>query len=108
MVIPEAGKVVDHVTTIDRWAFTLLCITGSLVLVFCLYGGFDYIVNIRPALPKVSGTTVAEVQNSVNQHKLIAEELRAPFWATFDLTVSRTLLPFVSLFVGYLFGKSKH
>jgi len=106
--IPRVGSVQDKPTALDKWAFSLLCWTGITVLLFCLYGVYDLHQIIEPKLPDMKGSTVAEVQAAVNQHKLISEELRAPFLSTFDLIVTRTLMPFVTLLTGYLFGKSKH
>jgi hypothetical protein len=101
------GGIKNKPTTIDWWAFFSLCCIGTVVLSMCIYGAYDLFFKIEPALPNLTGDTLADVQASVNPHKLIEEELRAPFWSYFDLIVSRTPLPLVTLLMGFLFGKSK-
>ncbi len=105
--VPLNGSVTPKPTVVEWWAFWLLLVIGVSVLGISLYGAYDHFVNIGPRLPPLDGRSLPEVQESVNRHKLIAEEARAPFLAMFDLIVSRTLLPLVTLLMGYLFGKAK-
>jgi hypothetical protein len=107
LTVPGVGKVENKPTTIDWWAFVSLCFIGVVVLIMCVYGAYDLFFKLEPGLPRIRGDTLADVQASVNRHKLIEEELRAPYWSFFDLIVSRTLLPLVTLLMGYLFGKAK-
>jgi len=92
-----AGGVVDVRPTsfLERW--------GTVFVAWGLLLGY-YLLHL-PAFPSTTGTP-ADVKVSLDIHKEIYEQYHDSITNVFDLLVTKTVLPLVTLLLGYLFGKT--
>ena len=56
-------------------------------------------------MPNTSGLTPDQVKEALNTHQVLTEELQKSLMGVFDILVTKTALPVVTLMLGYLFGK---
>ena len=66
-----------------------------------------YFVLQRPAFPFLTGLTAEQIRSAIDARKLAEDGWRDSISYLFDLTVTRTTLPIVTLLLGYLFGRAK-
>jgi len=59
----------------------------------------------QPPVPNTSGLTPDQVKEALNTHQVLTEELQKSLMGVFDILVTKTALPVVTLMLGYLFGK---
>ncbi|HEY0795134.1 MAG TPA: hypothetical protein VGD64_05065 [Acidisarcina sp.] len=63
---------------------------------------FYYLHHI-PALPSQTGSA-QDYKSTLELHKTATDQFRETFTFVFDLMVTKTVLPLVTLLLGYLFG----
>jgi hypothetical protein len=101
-----AGGVVDVRPTsfLERWGtvFVAWGLAWMLLVASVLLG--YYLLHL-PAFPSTTGTP-ADVKVSLDIHKEIYEQYHDSITNVFDLLVTKTVLPLVTLLLGYLFGKT--
>jgi H+/Cl- antiporter ClcA len=61
----------------------------------------------QPAFPSVAGQTPEQVTQALSVHKQLSDQWSESLTKVFDLLVTKTVLPIVTLLLGYLFGKAK-
>jgi hypothetical protein len=93
-------------TFLERWGVVFLAIAGGWILVVGLVLLTYYLCNL-PALPNTTGLAPDQIQSALATHKQLSDEWRDELVSIFDLLVTKTVLPIVTLLLGYLFGKSK-
>ena len=76
-----------------------ILLTGSGILV--------YFLSHQPGLPALSGLSVEQAKELAGVHKQLNDQWRESLTYIFDLLVTKTALPIVTLLLGYLFGKGK-
>ncbi len=91
---------------LERWGVVFLACTGGWVLVVCLVLLAYYLWKLA-ALPGTIGLTSDQIRESLLAHRQIGDELRDELASVFDLLVTKTVLPILTLLLGYLFGKAK-
>ena len=91
---------------LDRWGVIFLAcfgfwiiIAGSILLVFGLRS--------LPPDPVLTGLTADQVRDALNAHKLLTDQWRDSLTSIFDLLITKTALPLVTLLLGYLFGRGR-
>jgi uncharacterized membrane protein YraQ (UPF0718 family) len=93
-------------TFLERWGVVFLAVAGGWILLvgsaLLLYFFFK-----QPAFPSMAGQTADQVTQALNIHKQISEQWSESLTGIFDLLVTKTVLPIVTLLLGYLFGKAK-
>jgi uncharacterized membrane protein YraQ (UPF0718 family) len=93
-------------TFLERWGVVFLAFAGAWILLvgtaLLIYFFFK-----QPAFPSIAGQTPEQVTQALNIHKQISEQWSESLTQIFDLLVTKTVLPIVTLLLGYLFGKAK-
>ena len=105
--VPGTGDV--HVvppTFLERWGVVFVAWVGGWILLTST-AMLVYFVLQRPALPSLAGVTVEQIRGTVEAHKLAEDGWRDSVSYLYDLTVTKTALPIVTLLLGYLFGRTK-
>ena len=104
----EVGKIIigPPPTFLERWGIVLLAwaggwilAVGSAILIYFLWK--------QPTVPNIAGQTADQVKETLSIHKQLYEQWHDSLTYIFDLLVTKTVLPIVTLLLGYLFGKSK-
>ncbi len=94
-------------TFLEKWGVVFVAFGGGWILLVSSVL-FAYFLWKQPLLPPpVAGASAAQVKDQVDIHKLMSGEWRDSLSFAFDLLVTRTVLPIVTLLLGYLFGKTK-
>ncbi len=91
-------------TFLERWGVVFVaCIGGWTLLVGSgiLICFFFY----QPQFPNLAGLTPDQVKDAIGVHKQLVDQWRDSLSSIFDLLVTKTTLPIVTLLLGYLFGK---
>jgi hypothetical protein len=79
-------------------------------------GGMDFAVGSalliyfiwkQPEMPSMTGQTADQITQALSVHKQLLDQWGESLTRIFDLLVTKTMLPIVTLLLGYLFGKSK-
>ncbi len=65
-----------------------------------------YLRHLPPAPPE-AGLSVDQLKAALEQHRVVLEQYRDSLSFIFDLMVTRTVLPLITLLLGYLFGRAK-
>jgi hypothetical protein len=89
---------------LDRWGTAFVWWAGAWILVVgsTLFG---YFLWKMPGVPNTSGLSPDQVKEALNTHQVLTDELRNSLMSVFDLLVTKTALPVITLMLGYLFGK---
>lgn len=76
-----------------------ILLVGSVLLV--------YFFVKQPAFPNLVGLNAEQVSQALSSHKQLLEQWNESLTQIFDLLVTKTVLPIVTLLLGYLFGKTR-
>jgi len=89
---------------LDRWGTAFVWWAGAWILLVgsTLLGCFLWKM---PAVPNTSGMNPDQVKEALNTHQVLTDGLRSSLMSLFDLLVTKTALPVITLMLGYLFGK---
>jgi len=93
-------------TFLERWGVVFLACAGGWILAV----GSALLIYFfwrQPEFPNVAGQTPDQIAQALNVHKQISEQWSQSLVGIFDLLVTKTVLPIVTLLLGYLFGKAK-
>jgi len=92
-------------TFLERWGVILLACAGAWVLLVASIVVYYYLQH-QPQFPAVSTLAPDQMREALSLHKEQEEQFRDSLVSIFDLAVTRTVLPIVTLLLGYLFGKN--
>lgn len=101
-----AGGVVDIRPTsfLERWGTVFVSWgLGWMLLVASVLLGY-YLLHL-PAFPPTTGAA-ADIKASLEIHKEVYAQYHDSITNVFDLLVTKTVLPLITLLLGYLFGKT--
>jgi hypothetical protein len=91
---------------LERWGVIFLAgfsgwiiLTGTIILVYFLLK--------QPPTPNLSGLSADQLRDALNTQKVLEDQWRDSLTYIFDLLITKTALPLVTLLLGYLFGRSK-
>jgi hypothetical protein len=93
-------------TFLERWGVLFLACAGGWVIAIGTTMVVYYFLK-APAVPDLSHLTPDQAQQALSIHKQLQDQWRESLTALFDLLVTRTVLPIVTLLLGYLFGKKE-
>jgi hypothetical protein len=93
-------------TFLERWGVVFVAFAGGWIL-FVGSGILIYFLGHQPPFPNLSGLTADQAKEALNIHKQLDDQWRDSLTYIFDLLVTKTTLPLVTLLLGYLFGKGK-
>jgi hypothetical protein len=93
-------------TFLERWGVVFLAFAGAWIL---LVGSalLIYFFFKQPAFPSMAGQNADQIAQQLSIHKQLSEQWSEELTQIFDLLVTKTVLPIVTLLLGYLFGKTK-
>jgi hypothetical protein len=109
LVIREetAGRTADIPPTfLERWGVVFLAFTGGWILLVELILMAYYLWKL-PALPSLTGLSPEQLRDALAVHTQVVHDWRDDVTAIFDVLVTKTALPIVTLLLGYLFGRTK-
>ena len=91
---------------LERWGVIFLAVfgiwivlVGTIILVYFLWR--------QPLPPTLAGLSGDQLQTTLAAHKALSDQWRDNLNYIFDLLVTKTALPLVTLLLGYLFGKGR-
>ena len=91
---------------LERWGVIFLAcfafwiiVVGTILLTFYL--------THQPSEPSLAGLTSDQVRETLANQKLLEDQWRDSLNYIFDLLITKTALPLVTLLLGYLFGKGQ-
>jgi hypothetical protein len=97
------GEATDA-TFLERWGVVFLACAGGWILAVASAILIYFLCHL-PALPNLTGLSTDQVKDALNIHKQALDQWRDSLTFIFDLLVTKTALPIVTLLLGYLFGK---
>ena len=93
-------------TFLERWGVVFLAafsgwmiFTGTVILIYSLWK--------QPTSPNLTGLSADQLRDALNTHKQLEDQWRDGLNYIFDLLITKTALPLVTLLLGYLFGKGR-
>ncbi len=92
-------------TFLEKWGVVLVACTGGWILLVASVL-LAYFLWKAPTLPLASQSP-EQLKDAANSYRVISEQWRDSLTYIFDLLVTKTTLPIVTLLLGYLFGRSK-
>ena len=93
-------------TFLERWGVVFLACAGAWILAVGT-ALLIYFFWKQPAFPNMTGQTPDQVTQALSVHKQLSDQWSESLTGIFDLLVTKTVLPIVTLLLGYLFGKAK-
>ena len=103
----KAGEIsIVPPTFLEKWGIVFVACAGGWILLVGS-GILIYFLCHQPALPSLAGQTAEQAKEVLNLHKQLYDQWRDSLTYIFDLLVTKTALPLVTLLLGYLFGKGK-
>ena len=91
---------------LERWGVIFLaCFAFWIIVVGTII--LSYFLSHQPPAPSLNGLTPDQVRDALSNYKLLDEQWRDSLNYIFDLLITKTALPLVTLLLGYLFGKGK-
>ena len=91
---------------LERWGVIFLaCFAFWIIVVGTII--LSYFLSHQPAAPSLNGLTAEQVRDALSNYKLLDEQWRDSLNYIFDLLITKTALPLVTLLLGYLFGKGR-
>ena len=93
-------------TFLERWGVVFLACGGGWIL---LVGTSLFLFYLwkQPPSANLSGLQGEALRDALAMHKEALDQWRDSLTFIFDLLVTRTVLPIVTLLLGYLFGKAR-
>lgn len=94
-------------TFLEKWGVVFVSVGGVWMLLLCGAILWYYLAHLTapPALPP--NTTAADYKAVLDAHKTATDQFRESVSFAFDLMVTKTILPLVTLLLGYIFGSKK-
>ena len=91
---------------LDRWGTRFVWWTGAWILTIgsVLLGYFLY---KQPSLPNTANLNADQIKEALSTYHAQSEEFVKSLTSIFDLLVTKTAMPIVTLMLGYLFGKKQ-
>ena len=85
-------------TVFVSWGLVWMLVIASVLLTY-------YLLHL-PQFPSLTTGTSAEIKDKLEIHKEVYQQYRDSIDNVFDLLVTKTVLPLVTLLLGYLFGRT--
>jgi hypothetical protein len=92
-------------TFLEKWGVVFVSVAGGWVLAVCAWMLWYFVHHLSP--PQATGVSVADYKASLDLYKTASDQVRDSLTSVFDLMVTKTILPLVTLLLGYLFGSKK-
>lgn len=92
-------------TFLEKWGVIFVSVAGGWILVICAWLLWYYFHHLLIPPPQTATTAADAYKAALDLYKAAGAEFRDSLSFVFDLTVTKTILPLVTLLLGYLFGK---
>jgi hypothetical protein len=94
-------------TFLEKWGVVFVSVGGIWMLGVCIAMLWYYLAHL--SLPPAQTTTIKpeDYKALLDLHKTATDEFRDSLSFAFDLMVTKTILPLLTLLLGYLFGSKK-
>jgi hypothetical protein len=94
-------------TFLEKWGVVFVSVAGLWMLGVCIAMLSYYLTHL--SLPPAVTTTVKpeDYKALLDLHKTATDQFRDSLNFAFDLMVTKTILPLITLLLGYLFGSKK-
>jgi hypothetical protein len=100
----EVGAVTEFKDAIlMRWGVAFVACAGAWILLVGWWMMVHYL-RTQPTSPNLAGLTPDQAKDALSLHKQLSDQWRDSLSFVFDLLVTKTALPIVTLLLGYLFG----
>ena len=93
-------------TFLQRWGVIFVACAGVWILLVGS-GVLIYFLRTQPTPPGLAGLTTEQAKDALSLYKQFSDQWRDSLTYIFDLLVTKTALPVVTLLLGYLFGKTE-
>jgi hypothetical protein len=93
-------------TFLEKWGVVFVACAGGWILAVGSGILIYFLLNL-PVSPALAGLAPDQAKEALNIHKQLFEQWRDALTYIFDLLITKTALPLVTLLLGYLFGKGK-
>ncbi len=103
--VGDASKL-QPLSALQQWGVYFVVVVGGWILVVGL-GVLAYAFHSHPQMPNIAGMGDAQAKDVLNNYKQLTDYWRDSLVIVFDLLVTKTTLPIVTLLLGYLFGKKE-
>ena len=80
---------------------------GAWILLVCACMLWFYMNHLSVPPPQTSGVKADDYKTILDLHKAAGDQFRDSLSFVFDLMVTKTVLPLLTLLLGYLFGSKK-
>ncbi|HVI07853.1 MAG TPA: hypothetical protein VND65_06120 [Candidatus Binatia bacterium] len=112
VTIPVSGRegigdlTITPPTFLEKWGVVFVSVGGAWMLLICVVMLWYYFAHLmlppQPALVKPE-----DYKALLEAHKTAGDQFRESLSFAFDLMITKTVLPLVTLLLGYLFGSKK-
>ena len=94
-------------TFLEKWGVVFVSVGGIWMLGVCVALLWYYLTHLSPP-PALTSTVKPEDYKAVlDLHKTAMDHFRESLSFAFDVMVTKTILPLITLLLGYLFGSKK-
>ena len=95
-------------TFLERWGVVFVSIGGLWMLGVCVAILWYFLSHLWLPPAQTSTTNPTDYKAILDLHKAATDQFRDSMNFAFDLMVTKTILPLVTLLLGYLFGSKKN
>ena len=94
-------------TFLEKWGVVFVSVAGVWILAICACMLWFYLNHLSVPPLQASGMKPDEYKTLLDLHKTAGDQFRDSLTFVFDLMVTKTVLPLLTLLLGYLFGSKK-
>lgn len=94
-------------TFLEKWGVVFVSVGGIWILLVCVGVLIYYLSNLSLPPPLASGQKPDDYKSLLDLHKTAGAQFQDSVVFVFDLMVTKTILPLLTLLLGYLFGAKK-
>jgi len=94
-------------TFLEKWGVLFVSVGGLWMLGVCIAMLWYYLAHLPTPPAQLPNATAADYKSILDGHKMAIDQFRDSLNFAFDLMVTKTILPLLTLLLGYLFGSKK-
>jgi len=94
-------------TFLEKWGVVFVSVGGIWMLGVCVALMWYYLAHLASPPTQAAFTKIDDYKAFLEVHKTAADQFRDSLSFVFDLMVTKTVLPLITLLLGYLFGSKK-
>jgi hypothetical protein len=113
VTIPVAGSAgfgeltITPPTFLEKWGVVFVSVGGIWMLAVCVAMLWYYLQHLSPPPAQLPGVAPNDYRAMLELHKTATDQFRDSLSFIFDVMVTKTILPLLTLLLGYLFGSKK-